>query len=106
MAAINSLLFFCFFFVPFDDESRLGFLLFFVKYRREVFSRKRKIGRYLAVIGPILLDLLDQRLIFSRDILNKIVLSLRSGSFGKRKVFKLKRRNLWIDPRASNRRIS
>lgn len=77
MAAINALLFFCFFFVPFDDESRLGFLLFFVKYRREVFSRKRKIGRYLAVIGPILLNLLDQRclLIFSRDILNKIVLS-------------------------------
>lgn len=41
MAAINALLFFCFFFVPFDDESRLGFLLFFVKYRRGIFEKTK-----------------------------------------------------------------
>lgn len=41
VAAINSLLFFCFFFVPFDDESRLGFLLFFVKYRRDIFEKTK-----------------------------------------------------------------
>lgn len=67
MAAINSsvsLLSFFFFFISFDDESRLGFLPFlgdisfflFVKYGRAL-ARKRETGRHLAVICPT--DVLD-----------------------------------------------